>query len=129
MEKLYTEVDDLHTDRKFRLILAGACAGIINGLFGGGGGTVLVPLLTLLTDLRDRDIFSSSVAIILPICLVTLTATILTVPVPWRSSLPYLIGSGIGGYTSVRFGHQIPVRLLHKVLGILILWGGIRYLC
>ena len=32
---------------KFGMVLAGACAGLVAGLFGAGGGLVLVPLLTL----------------------------------------------------------------------------------
>ena len=50
------------------IILAGIGAGVINGLFGAGGGMVLVPLLTLLTDISDRNVFSTSVCMILPIC-------------------------------------------------------------
>ena len=55
--------------RKHRLlgmILAGAGAGAVNGLFGAGGGMVLVPLLHLLTDVEDTEIFSASIAIIAP---------------------------------------------------------------
>ena len=108
---------------------AGGCAGLVNGLFGGGGGMVLLPLLCALTDLEDRQVFSASIAVILPICLVSLTATALTGTIPWGSSLPYLIGSAAGGYGAVRYGGLIPTRWLHRSLGILILWGGIRYLC
>jgi len=115
--------------KKLGMIAAGGCAGLINGLFGGGGGMVLVPLLCVLTDLEDREVFSASIAIILPICLVSLTATILNGSVPWAASLPYLAGSGLGGYLAVRFGEHIPTRWLHRGLGILILWGGLRYLC
>ena len=114
---------------KLGIIVAGGCAGLVNGLFGGGGGMVLVPLLCLLTDFQEREIFSSSIAVILPICLISLTATALTGSIPFRSSLPYLIGSSIGGYAAGKFGHYIPTRWLHRSLGILILWGGIRYLC
>ena len=39
--------------------LAGLGAGAVNGLFGAGGGMVLVPLLTGLTDLPDEEIFPS----------------------------------------------------------------------
>ena len=111
------------------LILAGAAAGAVNGLLGAGGGMVLVPLLTLLTTLEDDELFASSVAIILPICLVSLTATAITGTVAWRESLPYLAGSAIGGFLSGLFGERIPALWLHRGLGILILWGGIRYLC
>lgn len=111
------------------MIIAGACAGAVNGLFGAGGGMILVPLLSLLTDLEDHQIFGASIAIILPICLVSLTATALTVEVAWSASLPWLAGSAVGGYLAGRFGQKIPALWLHRGLGILILWGGIRYLC
>lgn len=35
------------------MVTAGLAAGIVTGLFGGGGGMVLVPLLTLLTELKE----------------------------------------------------------------------------
>lgn len=108
---------------------AGAGAGIINGLFGAGGGMVLIPLLHFLTGLEDRDIFSVSIAIILPICLVSLGATAMDQPLPLLEALPYLFGSGTGGWLAAKYGHRIPVTWLHRGLGILILWGGIRYLC
>lgn len=111
------------------LILAGLGAGAVNGLFGAGGGMVLVPLLSLLTPLDDRDIFSASIAVILPICIVSLTATAIAGSIAWRESIPYLIGSAVGGLSAGLWGQKIPVLWLHRGLGILIIWGGIRYLC
>ncbi len=108
---------------------AGACAGTVAGLFGAGGGMVLVPLLTLLTDIREEDVFPCSVSIILPICAVTLAATALLGSVSWGAALPYLLGSGLGGMLAGKWGGKIPVKWLHRALGILILWGGFRYLC
>lgn len=108
---------------------AGICAGAINGLFGAGGGMILVPLLLLFTDLPEAQIFPASISIILPICLVSLTYSALTEGLPWKQALPYLIGSGIGGIGAGLWGKKIPVLWLHRGLGILIIWGGIRYLC
>ena len=109
--------------------LAGLGAGAVNGLFGAGGGMVLVPLLSMLTDLEEDEIFSSSLAIILPICAVSLTATAITGTVAWSGSIPWLMGSAAGGVLAGFFGKKIPVLWLHRGLGILIVWGGIRYLC
>ena len=109
--------------------LAGLGAGAVIGLFGAGGGMVLVPLLTGLTQLPDDEIFPSSVSIILPICLVALAVTAMTGTVDWRQALPYLFGSGAGGFLAGKWGQKIPVKWLHRGLGILILWGGYRYLC
>ena len=111
------------------ILLAGAAAGAVNGLLGAGGGMVLVPLLTALSALAEDEIFPASVSIILPICLVSLAMTLLYADADWRAALPYLAGSAFGGILAGIFGKRIPVKWLHKALGILILWGGIRYLC
>ena len=114
---------------KFGMIIAGAAAGAVNGLFGGGGGMVLIPLLTLLSGIDDSDLFQSSVAIILPICLVSLVTSIFTNEVPWQDSIPWLLSGAAGGYLAVKWGNKIPVLWLHRGLGVMILYGGIRYLC
>lgn len=111
------------------IILAGIGAGAVNGLFGAGGGMVLVPLLTMLTSIEDSAVFPSSISIILPICLVSLAVTAITAEIAWQQALPYLIGSAAGGILAGLWGNKIPVKWLHRGLGILILWGGIRYLC
>lgn len=108
---------------------AGACAGAVNGLFGAGGGMILVPLLTHFGHLDESEIFPSSVSIILPICIVSLTYMARTTGLAWAEATPYLIGSAIGGILAGWLGKRIPVVWLHRVLGVLILWGGVRYLC
>ena len=110
-------------------ILAGSAAGAVAGLFGAGGGMVLVPLLTLLTDTEEEALFPTSLSIMLPICIVSLTVTAVTGSLPWGDALPYLIGSAVGGILAGWFGQRIPVKWLHRFLGLLILWGGFRYLC
>ena len=109
--------------------IAGLSAGIVNGLFGGGGGMVLVPLLTMLTDLEDDQVFPASVSIILPICLISLVFAWRASPPDWIAALPYLLGSAGGGIVAGFWGKKIPVKWLHRILGVLILWGGVRYLC
>lgn len=113
----------------FGLILAGLVAGAVNGLFGAGGGMVLVPLLGLLTSLEDKDMFSGSVVMILPMCVISLIVTGLKGTIAWQEALPYLPGSALGGYLAFRFGAGIPSKWLHRGLGFMIIWGGIRYLC
>ena len=113
----------------WKMAIAGATAGIVNGLFGAGGGMVLVPLLTALSDLEDRAVFPASISIILPMCFVTLGISAMGMALPWREALPYLLGSATGGVLAGFFGKKIPTVWLHRGLGILILWGGIRYLC
>ena len=115
--------------KKLGGILAGLGAGTVNGLFGAGGGMVLVPLLTWLTDLEDSEVFPASVSIILPVCFVSLALTVKDSSLTWQQVLPYLAGSAAGGILAGVFGKRIPTLWLHRALGLLILWGGVRYLC
>ncbi len=111
------------------LLLAGFSAGAINGLFGAGGGLVLVPLLSIAADLEEQEIFPASISIMLPICLVSLSFLAASGLLDLKAALPYLIGSALGGLCAGIWGQRLPVTWLHHALGILILWGGIRYLC
>lgn len=113
----------------FRIVLAGLCAGAVNGLLGTGGGMILVPLLTALTDIDADAIFPSSVSIILPVCLISLFCSKNVDDLSFMTILPYLIGSTAGGVLCGIFGKKIPAKWLHRILGVLILWGGVRYLC
>ena len=117
------------TNTKFRFAVCGLCAGAVTGLLGAGGGMILVPMLSTYTDLHENQIFPSSVAIILPLCIISLVCAY---PLPTDAllqALPYLIGSGLGGFLSGLIGHKIPTIWLHRILGVLILWGGLRHLC
>ena len=113
---------------KILLSLAGSAAGIINGLFGAGGGMILIPLLEKHTGLSEEEKFPTSIAIIAPICVISLLYS-----EKWQLTfeqiLPYIIGSAVGGIASGLWGRYIPTLWLHRFLGILILWGGIRFLC
>ena len=108
------------------LIAAAVAAGSVTGIFGAGGGMVLVPCLTVMGGLEPEEVFPASLSVMLPICLVCLC---FSRPLPWADALPYLLGGVVGGVLAGWLGKRIPTLWLHRILGIFILWGGIRYLC
>ena len=114
--------------KKLNSILAGLAAGAVNGLLGAGGGMVLVPILSASSDLEEAEIFSSSIVIILPICIVSLLISS-NGHLPWADAWPYLLGAVPGGLLAGILGRHIPTKWMHRLLGIMILYGGIRYLC
>ena len=118
----------MHIKNQFAMALAGAAAGAVSGLFGAGGGMVLVPLLTLLAKLPEDRVFPASVSVILPVCLVCLMLMPGSDGLPWGTALPYLMGSCAGGVLAGLLGQKLPTVWLHRLLGVLILWGGVRYL-
>ena len=104
------------------LIIAGAGAGLVAGLFGAGGGLVLVPLLGWLTRLKSQEVFAVSLSIILPVCLVSIAVTALTSGIDVASALPYLPGSALGGLgrDSVFMLNSLPICLVvGTILGFL----------
>lgn len=114
--------------RNIFLLLGGGAAGIVNGLFGAGGGMVLVPMLGRQSGLKEEELFPASIAIIAPICIISLLFSGLQ-GITLTQFLPYLIGGALGGIAAGLWGKHIPTIWLHRGLGLLIIWGGIRYLC
>ncbi len=107
---------------------AAGAAGTVNGLFGGAGGMILIPGLRTLAKIPDPRIFPTSVAVMLPTSLVSLIFTGLHTPLPVRESIPWLIGSALGGLAAGLWGKKIPALWLHRAFGAIMLVGGVRYL-
>ncbi len=108
--------------------IAGGLAGIATGLFGGGGGMVLVPLLLGFCKLKEKEAFAASVGIILPLCVVSAVVYAFGNALPLGESVPYLIGGAIGGTLGGLWFRKISARLLRKGLALLLIYGGVRCL-
>lgn len=108
--------------------LAGAAGGLVSGLFGGGGGMVLLPLLTKWGSLEPRRAFATCVAVIYPICCVSAAVYLLRVRPALSLVLPYLAGGVAGGILGGLTFRKVPVRVLKLVFALFLLYGGARYL-
>lgn len=109
-----------------KYLTAGALAGAANGLFGAGGGLFLVPLLIGWAGMEEKKAFATSVAIILPLSIASYITFCLGGGRVFREALPYLVGGAIGGLLSARLFKRIPAVWLHRLFGLLILYGGIK---
>lgn len=52
-------------------IITGLIAGLINGIFGGGGGMIVVPMLTNLLECKQKLAHATAILIILPLSIVS----------------------------------------------------------
>ncbi|MCI8844011.1 MAG: sulfite exporter TauE/SafE family protein [Oscillospiraceae bacterium] len=113
---------------KTRSALSGAAAGLINGLLGAGGGMVLVPLLVGWCGLEDKKAFATAISIILPLSLTSIAVFAMREPLPFGEAWPYLLGGVIGGGLGGLLFKKMTANVLHKLLGAVILWGGVQLL-
>lgn len=111
---------------KMKCAAAGALAGALNGFFGAGGGMVLVPFFIRWVGMEERRAFATSVFVILPLCAVSAAVYLLRFRIDPGLFVPYLIGGLIGGCAGGLIFKKIPVALLHRFFGLLLIYGGIR---
>lgn len=111
---------------KYKYVITGALAGGANGFFGSGGGLFLVPLFTKWLKMEQRKAFATSVAVILPLSLVSAIVYLFKGQIDLGMAWPYLLGGLAGGIVSGRIFGKIPVTLLRRAFGLLIIYGGIR---
>ena len=109
---------------KTKYALSGTAAGLVNGLFGGGGGMVLVPLLNGWCGLAGKQAFATCVAAILPLSAVSAAVYLLRQPFDWAAALPYLIGGLVGGLVGGRLFRRVSVTWLRGLLAALVVLGG-----
>ena len=108
--------------------VAGGLAGVANGFFGGGGGMVLVPLLTGRCGLDQRRAFATSVAVILPLCVLSSVIYFFRGGLYLSAALPYLLGGLAGGWIGGRVFRRLNMDWLRRAFALLILYGGVRSL-
>lgn len=116
-----------HRDTQtYRFALAGVLAGACNGFFGGGGGMILVPLLTRRCGLDQRQAFATSVAVILPLCALSAGLYLFRGAVDLAAALPYLLGGLAGGFVGGKVFGRMDMTWLRRLFALLLLYGGVR---
>ena len=70
VSKFATLRPDKRKKRNVLLFVCGAAVGAVNGLFGAGGGMLVVPVLTYVAALGERKAHATAIAVILPLCLI-----------------------------------------------------------
>ena len=105
----------------------GFLAGIVNGLLGAGGGMIIVPMLQK-SGVKTINSHATSVAVILPICILSSILYINRGNVTIAQALPYLpwmlAGSALGAWALPKF-NQIFLR---RIFGCIIIWAAVRML-
>lgn len=110
------------------LVVVGVVAGVMSGMFGIGGGVIIVPALVAFLGFTPLDAIATSLAALL------LPVGLLAVAAYWRAGLMRPRSSAliaVGLFATVLLGAQIaislPADLLRQVYGVFLLYMGWRF--
>ncbi|QEK12404.1 sulfite exporter TauE/SafE family protein [Crassaminicella thermophila] len=109
-----------------KFILLGFIAGLINGLLGSGGGTILVPGMFFLLDIEEHKAHATAISVILPLALVSAFIYIKHGVIVWNITFKIMIGGILGGYIGANLLSKIPGNLLRKIFAIFMIIAAIR---
>lgn len=111
------------------LLLVGMFAGILSGMFGVGGGFLIVPALVLFSRMSMLRAVGTSLMVI---AIVSFAAVFSQVSagqqVPWPLSLMFMAGGLMGLWFGQVVGQRLPAVLLQKVFAVAILGVGLLVL-
>lgn len=110
---------------KKKFLIIGIIAGIVNGLFGGGGGMVIVPRLAKsLNDQKKAQ--ATAMAVTAPVSVISAILFICNGYFPLKSGIPTLIGVVTGGIIGARLLNKIDKNIVEKIFYILITVLGLK---
>lgn len=113
--------------KHFTKILAiGFIAGLCNGIFGSGGGTILVPAMVFLLGIKENKAHATAIAVIMPLSVISSFFYLLSNKVNWNLTYQVAIGSIIGGYIGSRILNRFSDGALRKIFGISMIAAAIR---
>lgn len=98
--------------RTSRVITVGLAAGFLSGMFGVGGGIIIVPGLMWVAAMEQRRAHGSSLAAVLPIALFGLTAYVANDHVDVGAALALIAGSLGGTLLGTAWLARAPKRTL-----------------
>lgn len=108
--------------------LAGGAAGLANGLFGGGGGMVFLPILSRWSSLPQRKLYATCVGVIFPVCLVSAAVYVWRGGISVWTALPYLAGGLIGGFLGGKLYGKVSTTVLKWLFAAFLFYAGVKYL-
>ena len=109
-----------HSHPYLIMAIIGAVAGLTSGLFGVGGGTVIVPALVWL-GMSQRRAAAASMAAIIPISAVAVLSYAFHGDVNWGAGVLMALGFVIGAQIGARLLHYFSETLLRWLFVIFIL--------
>ena len=112
--------------RSLRGAALGVAAGVFSGLFGVGGGLVIVPGLVLLLAVNQHIAHATSLAAILFIAPAALLGFALEGEVAYLAAALLSVGAIVGAYLGAGLMHRVSSDRLRQAFAVLVLLVAVR---
>jgi hypothetical protein len=113
----------------FGLLMIGLVAGVAAGLFGIGGGVIIVPALTLLLGFAIKQAFGTSLAaLLMPVSLFAVLAYYRAGKLRLQSAVWIALGILLGAWIGATITLGLDAGLLERVYGLFLLYMAVRYI-
>ena len=112
----------------FKRIASGALTGAVNGLFGGGGGMVAVPLLKNMLGYEDREAHATAIFVIAAVCAASALVYIIHGYAALDVIIPAAFGSVAGGIVGAYALDRCPKTIINFIFIALMFAAGVRML-
>jgi uncharacterized protein len=116
------------------LVMVVAVVGCVGGIYGIGGGSILAPIL-IGSGRRPAEVAPAALASTFAASVAgVITFTVLSVGVHgpvapnWPTGIALGAGGLAGGYTGARIQSRLPDVLIRRLVGVLVIAIGARYL-
>ena len=114
--------------KKLHIALFGALIGVINGLLGGGGGMIVVPVLTKFFNFSQKEAQATALFVILPISIASSIIYITHNSINFSNSWPAILSIIIGGVGGALLLNKLDNKLIRIIFIALILISGVMML-
>ena len=111
---------------KLYLYLTGVATGVANGFFGGGGGMIVVPLMTFLLKMKTKVAHATAIAVILPVTLVSATIYIVKGYFDWKIGLPSGLGVVGGGIAGAWLLSKLSAGWVTRIFALVMFAAGVK---
>lgn len=115
-----------HCDFNIKNTLIGIFTGFINGIFGSGGGTLLVPILNDIIKVEEHESHATALAIIIFLTGASSAIYIYNGTYDVSLTLKVAVGSIIGGIIGAKILCKVTGRFLRISFGLLMIIAALR---
>jgi len=104
----------------------GFITGLVNGLLGSGGGTLLVPCMERYLKIEAHKSHATAIAVIAPLCVLSAVFYGMEQMPDWKVLLLVSTGGAVGGLIGAKLLGRLSGRWLHIAFGLSMLAAGCR---